>query len=118
VIFGSNRIRNKPNIGKIELISSSGNSIETYSRCCVFASSRNGDRLLLSTSERKNNKYGFDILILDSNFNEIGKISRLKSARKGWSAFQANEVFRFGPDGLVYESFVGIEGVFIFKWMP
>jgi hypothetical protein len=116
--FGGMRTQYNSEEGRVELMDDSGRNPTASCKGGMVDVSTKGDFILTSISERKSKHYGFYFSIYDANCTEIGRIARLKSSRKGWPAFQANDVFRFGQDGGLYEIHVGNDSVYVYRWSP
>jgi len=114
--FGANRIRANGEAPGYRILDGSGTSLV---RKCETGYPRvvspDGNYLLISTNEAENDSSTYSV-ICDRDCKRLGSISILAGSRASCFIFGPNELFRFGPDGKLYECFDACDALYIYLW--
>ena len=116
--FGGRRSRYDPEAGSVAIIDCPSMKPTCSCKGGPVAIDNSGNHILTAVNKQKSEKHLIYQIIYDHSCREVGRIAVLIKSRKGWPAFQANDVFRFGQDGELYEIHVGNDAVYVYKWTP
>ncbi len=117
--FGSGSVRYDPENGSVAVFGAAGSKAICEFKGGPVAVDANGDFLLVDEPYGEEHE---DNMIYRSAYNgncqKVGRIAVPIESRKGWGAFTPNDLFRFGPDGGLYEIHLANDAAYVYRWSP
>ena len=115
--FGAGRALYDPERSVVSILDAAGAQV-CECRGSIHAKDVQGRFVLTVVNERKSKDHKRCQVIYDHDCRESGRIAVLFNSRKRWTACAPNDVFRFGPDGGLYEIHVALDALYVYRWSP
>jgi hypothetical protein len=115
--FGMGAVRYDPEKGSVAVLGTGGAGRLCECRGSPVAIEASGGLLLVDDPHVEGHEDRMiHRAVYDHNCQEIGRIDIPIQSRKGWGAFAPNDLFRFAPDGRLYEIHLAVDALYVYKW--